>query len=161
MFVRGAQYGSRTDTDHRACSTATDDFGGTGTAARHSTTSSELLTVALWRHHNRAAGDRHLGQGQRRLWLGRHFRRWRVQDGRPEPRNRGHDRSRPLSAPAAVPCTRDNPDRRGERENVVKLILDSPSPWLNCRMAVMAVVATNPHSTSDSIIYGVILAFFR
>ena len=48
-----------------------------------------LLTLALWRHHNRSAGDRHLGQSERRLWLGRHFRRWRVQDGRPEPRIEG------------------------------------------------------------------------
>ena len=48
-----------------------------------------LLALALWRHHKRSAGDRHLGQGERRLWLGRHFRRWRVQNGRPEPRIEG------------------------------------------------------------------------
>src|SRR5215472_15132281 len=48
-----------------------------------------LLTFALWRHHKRSAGERHLGQSERRLRLGRHFRRWRVQDGRPEPRIEG------------------------------------------------------------------------
>src|SRR6516165_2483960 len=48
-----------------------------------------FLTLPLSRHHNCSACDRHLGQCERRLWLGRHFRRWRVQDGRPEPRIEG------------------------------------------------------------------------
>src|SRR5215469_18687748 len=46
-------------------------------------------SLVLWSHHNCAAGHRHLGQGERRLGLGRHFRRWRVQDGGPEPRIEG------------------------------------------------------------------------
>jgi len=44
------------------------------------------LTPALWFHHNCSAGGRHLGQCERRLGLGRHFRRRRVQNGRLEPR---------------------------------------------------------------------------